>query len=226
VHAGTLTARRRQHHVRNPTESVVEERLYVHSVEQFARECQLAAGVFLPPNDIIEVATAIRRVLGSAADCLRQVRDPRVASITSAFAARALSALEYSDQTGDAHSARQTACAAIRLIAQRHAHTPVLLKDIARAVGVSPSYMCDTLRHCSGSGFVGHIHTARILKAIVLLGNPGYTIGEVSRQCGYPRSFQLARHLRTAIGVSPRHFRRLAVASVANRSVLMRNNRF
>jgi AraC-like DNA-binding protein len=196
---------------RNQSTLATFNSLHVQAVGQFAVQCQLAAGAFVPPTDSIRIATALHQALNVCAECFQRHADPRVAKIVIGLARQTLAAWASDNrpQKDSAGIAYARACDAITLIVQMHATPSLMLRDIARRNEVSPAYLCDVLQRYSGYGFLSHLRAIRVLNAAILLVTTEDSVGQIARKCGYPRTFQLARHFHATVGVSPSRLRRL-----------------
>ena len=103
----------------------------------------------------------------------------------------------------------ERATQAILIIMSRYSEASLTLHDLAAQMRLSHTYLSDVLARCSGYGFLEHLHAVRVLRAAAQLYRGSDSITQIARCCGYKREFQLARHFREYIGLSPSRFRRL-----------------
>lgn len=81
------------------------------------------------------------------------------------------------------------------------------LRDVARAVNLSPCHAARMLKQQSGLGFVSHLHRQRIAAARQLLADSLFSMKEIAAAVGYMHASQFSRHFRLESGVTPLAFR-------------------
>lgn len=189
----------------------------------FAAQCQLAAGVFVLSNDILETARTIHRTLAAARECLLVCPNARLVAVIAEFARRALGALEQHAAVCGAGSAQPSA-GALAAIVERHGSVSLTLREVSVAIDRSYAYVSDRVSKQTGYRFATHVHAFRVLRCAMLLADTADPMYRIARNCGYTRSFQLARHFKEMLGVAPMRFRRMldahrAVCSNPRRNV-------
>jgi AraC-like DNA-binding protein len=83
---------------------------------------------------------------------------------------------------------------------------PILLGELAGAVGVSAAYLCRRFRAEFGCGPVEALRGTRLDRAAHLLAQGAGRIGEVAARCGFDDPFHFSRSFRSFYGCSPRAF--------------------
>jgi AraC-like DNA-binding protein len=181
-----------------------------HAVQWFARECQIAAGVFVDPADSIEALNAVYAAVSAAPEASAALMFP----VALALVGLARSLLQWSrrcesstDQSGKP-SAHERSAQALDLVVVLHTRQSLTLRDIAAQLRIGDAHLCAVLKRTSGRGFLGHLHTIRVLHAIVLLAETDLTIKATARRCGYHHGPQLNRHFRKIVHTTPTRFRR------------------
>jgi len=90
----------------------------------------------------------------------------------------------------------------------RNVAKPFTLKEMAQAIGYSPSHLRSIFRSAIGISLGQYISQARLRKATGLLHRGGKSISEVADACGYTSLFSFSRAFRRAFGCSAREFRK------------------
>ncbi|MGQ0576861.1 MAG: helix-turn-helix transcriptional regulator [Pseudonocardia sp.] len=93
------------------------------------------------------------------------------------------------------------------LIERRHAE-PLSLRDVARALNLSPGHLTTTVRRRTGRTVGDWITERRMAHARRLLVETGMSVEEVGRAVGLPDPSYFARCFRRVHGLSPRGWRR------------------
>ena len=93
----------------------------------------------------------------------------------------------------------------------------VTIRELARAAGMSRSAFCTAFRRWTGSSAFEYIGCLRVRKARSLLEDPSLSIGEIALRLGYCDSCHFSRMFRRHAGVSPREYRRTALATFHDR---------
>ncbi|MFJ3473406.1 helix-turn-helix domain-containing protein [Microbacterium maritypicum] len=83
----------------------------------------------------------------------------------------------------------------------------VRVPELARLVGVSPTYLTTMFRRATGGGVLAHHTALRMARARQLLDTTEATIAEIASEVGYDDPFYFSRHFRRHHGVSPSSFR-------------------
>jgi AraC-like DNA-binding protein len=84
---------------------------------------------------------------------------------------------------------------------------PLSLRDVARAVRVSPGHLTSTVRRRTGRTVQEWITERRMVQARRLLAATALPVGEVARLVGYPDQGYFARVFGRAHGTSPARWR-------------------
>ena len=84
----------------------------------------------------------------------------------------------------------------------------ISLKDVARAVGLTPGHLTTVVRRKTGRTVLEWISECRMAEARKLLVQTDFTIEEVSRRVGYGDPAYFVRHFRRAHGTTPLGWRR------------------
>jgi AraC-like DNA-binding protein len=83
---------------------------------------------------------------------------------------------------------------------------PVSLQEIARALRVSPFYLCHVFSEESDFSLFSYLTVLRMQKAKALLAAGGMNVAEVALAVGYENSNYFSKVFKRRLGVSPRHF--------------------
>jgi AraC-like DNA-binding protein len=81
------------------------------------------------------------------------------------------------------------------------------LSDVARAIHVSPFYLCKIFKKATGLTFVEFRNRLRIESAMKLLANPNQSVSEIAYSVGFQSLTQFNRLFRRIVGQSPTTFR-------------------
>jgi AraC-like DNA-binding protein len=106
----------------------------------------------------------------------------------------------------------------VNQIAQRHGEHPGL-KEIARALGISPSHLRARFRASCGVSIGRHLRHLRLEQACGLLRLGPHRVSEVAEQCGFSSIYSFSRAFRLAYGVSPLAYRHSGRAAPVGRRV-------
>jgi len=178
------------------------------AVMRFIRECQIAAGTMIPPADPIAVARAMHCTFAAAPECFAVNPITEMAKVLLAFGERVIGRPDmWLTGSQSRRGCERRAGDAIRLIVARHSQPSLALRDIARELDVSASYLSEVLTRYSGYGFLTHLQATRVLNALILISRTSHSIGSVGSKVGYRHEFQLARHFFTRVGIHPARFR-------------------
>lgn len=82
------------------------------------------------------------------------------------------------------------------------------LKETAAELGMSESHLRKTFRDKSGQSVGQFIKRTRLARATALLAQSTTPIGEVAERCGFSSIYSFSRAFSSAIGMSPRAYRR------------------
>lgn len=131
------------------------------------------------------------------------------------FLAR-LRRLKLAGQPGAAAPAVPGLILRVNQIAQRHGGHPGL-KEIARALGISPSHLRARFRASCGVSIGRHLRHLRLEQACGLLRLGPQRVSEVAEQCGFSSIYSFSRAFRVAYGVSPLAYRHSGRAAPTRR---------
>jgi AraC-like DNA-binding protein len=81
------------------------------------------------------------------------------------------------------------------------------LSDVARAVHVSPFYLCKIFKKATGLTFIEFRNRLRIESAMKLLQNPRQSVSEIAYSVGFQSLTQFNRLFRRIVGRSPTAYR-------------------
>jgi AraC-like DNA-binding protein len=81
------------------------------------------------------------------------------------------------------------------------------LSDVARAIHVSPFYLCKIFKKATGLTFIEFRNRLRIESAMKLLANPNQGVSEIAYSVGFQSLTQFNRLFRRIVGQSPTTFR-------------------
>lgn len=104
----------------------------------------------------------------------------------------------------------------VNQIAQRQGEHPNL-KEIARALGISPSHLRARFRASCGVSIGRHLRHLRLEQACGLLRLGPQRVSEVAEQCGFTSIYSFSRAFRLAYGVSPLAYRHSGRAAPGRR---------
>jgi len=104
----------------------------------------------------------------------------------------------------------------VNQIAQRQGEHPNL-KEIARALGISPSHLRARFRASCGVSIGRHLRHLRLEQACGLLRLGPQRVSEVAEQCGFSSIYSFSRAFRLAYGVSPLAYRHSGRAAPGKR---------
>jgi AraC-like DNA-binding protein/mannose-6-phosphate isomerase-like protein (cupin superfamily) len=88
---------------------------------------------------------------------------------------------------------------------------PVSIKEIAREVGVSHSFLRAQFRRLRGRTPMAYLQALRVQHAITLIRNSDRGLEAIASLCGYDSASHLSRHVKRATGNSPGSFRTVVV---------------
>lgn len=88
-----------------------------------------------------------------------------------------------------------------------HLSKPLTLKDVARAVRLSPTYASRVYKTLTGETIWTTLTRLRLERAYTLLRETGYPVAEVARACGFADQGYFTRLFRHRYGFSPSSLR-------------------
>ncbi len=83
------------------------------------------------------------------------------------------------------------------------------LRDIARAVFVSPCHLSRTFKYLTGQSIVDYIQEQRLVKASELLATTDFSITEVAGRVGFNDAAYFATCFKNKIGTTPMQYRKM-----------------
>jgi AraC-like DNA-binding protein len=90
----------------------------------------------------------------------------------------------------------------VRVVLAAHVGAPLTLRDLARAVGCSPHYLCRAFRKATGSTIHGYREQLRLRAALAALAE-GEDLTELSLDLGYSSHSHFTANFRKAFGAPP-----------------------
>jgi len=88
-----------------------------------------------------------------------------------------------------------------------NANQPVMLKDVARHLRLSPEHLARVFRRDEGTTIRRFLQDARIDRARSLLAAGELSVDEIAREAGYSSSTLFCRNFKRATGVTPASYR-------------------
>jgi len=98
-----------------------------------------------------------------------------------------------------------------KMVVDRYAED-ISLGDAAKAVNVSPFYLCKLFRRSGGMTFTEFVARTRVEKAKTLLLNPNHRVSEVVYEVGFQSLTHFNRVFKKLTGKSPTGYRRSKLA--------------
>jgi AraC family transcriptional regulator, transcriptional activator of pobA len=144
---------------------------------------------------------ALRRELDERRDGYREAA---VAQLTLLLVAVSRLA---GDVVDDLRDNREPLLAEVFAVIEERYPQPLSLRDVARAVSVSPGHLTTTVRRRTGRTVQEWIVERRMVQARRLLAASDLAVAEVGRRVGYPDPGYFARVFARANGVSPGRWR-------------------
>lgn len=86
-------------------------------------------------------------------------------------------------------------------------HTPITVRDLAAAVGLSPSHLTRLFRTALRRTPAAYLRAERMRRARTLIERTSFSVAEVMAQVGLSDPSHFARDFRNAHGFSPRALR-------------------
>ena len=111
------------------------------------------------------------------------------------------------DVVGDLRLNEEPLLAEVFAVIERRYPEPLSLRDVARAVNLSPGHLTTTVRRRTGRTVLEWITERRMVQARRLLAATTLPVGEIGRQVGYPDAGYFARSFGRVHGVSPARWR-------------------
>ena len=183
--------------------------LTVDGLLRFYRECQIAAGTFIPPTDAARVLPAVWTALGAVPDVVEENALRPLGHTLLELAKHTLDQRwRQSGRPGGASGRRGCGDYALNVLLQTDVFSALSLTDVAACIGVSRWHLCRSIRHATGFGFATHLNGVRVLKAILLLANPTLEVKAIATACGYHHTSELDRDFKKWLHMPPTYLRR------------------
>jgi AraC-like DNA-binding protein len=112
------------------------------------------------------------------------------------------------DVAGDLRLQDEPLLAEVFGVIEEHYGEPLSLKDVARAVSITPGHLTTVVRRKTGRTVQEWILERRMAQARRLLVETDLAVEEVGRRVGYGDPGYFVRHFRRAHGATPRSWRR------------------
>lgn len=107
---------------------------------------------------------------------------------------------------------------ALTLIATSFHRSDLHLRDVAKAVQLTPWHLSRLLHREVGCGFASYLRTVRLDHSAVLLKSPQKSVKEVCAAVGYKYGSDFATQFKNRFGMSPNTWRRQTPRLVPDRS--------
>jgi AraC-like DNA-binding protein len=194
-------------------------------VARLVRDCQVAAGAWVPPVDILTVLGNIRRILSALPEEIPPEAKGPVCVVLYDIARHTLREHIPSDSMAVAASGPvRLAIRAIELILhEQEGDLKTRPSGIARSLRVSRTHLSHTVTVCSGECLGRQIEIIRTLRAVTLLVETERPIKQIAEAVGFRRTAQLDRQFRRWIHITPTELRCLFRTWVSSRDTTPRN---
>jgi len=111
------------------------------------------------------------------------------------------------DVVGDLRRSNETLLADVFDVIERSYASPLSLRDVAKAVGMTPGHLTTVVRRRTGRTVVDWITERRMNQARQLLATTDLPVGEIARRVGVPDAGYFARLFRHGNGMTARDWR-------------------
>lgn len=115
---------------------------------------------------------------------------------------------KISKKITDASSASLSVSQTAILYISDNFRTPITLKTAAEYIGITPTYLSETFRRQTGTGFKKYINNLRFDYARKLLLHSDMTVIEVCNESGFEDYANFIRRFKEKFGVSPTQYRK------------------
>jgi AraC-like DNA-binding protein len=141
----------------------------------------------------------------------RELRERRDGYREAALAQLVLLLVQVSrlaaDVVGDLRMNEEPLLAEVFAVIERRYPEPLSLRDVARAVNLSPGHLATTVRRRTGRTVLEWITERRMVQARRLLAATARPVGEIAREVGYPDAGYFTRLFTRAHGTTPTRWR-------------------
>jgi len=90
---------------------------------------------------------------------------------------------------------------------RRHYHEPLTLRDLGRAAGLHPGYLCQKFSEETGESPMARLARERVAAAQRLLMRTRLPIKQIGAQVGYPDIYHFSKRFKAIAGTSPNQYR-------------------
>jgi AraC-like DNA-binding protein len=111
------------------------------------------------------------------------------------------------DVVGDLRMNEEPLLAEVFAVIERRYPEPLSLRDVARAVNLSPGHLATTVRRRTGRTVLEWITERRMVQARRLLVGTARPVGEIAREVGYPDAGYFTRLFTRTHGTTPTRWR-------------------
>ena len=147
-----------------------------------------------------DVAACMERL---ARECARGSDERVLRGYMQVVLARALPLLALTNRTAEVTDVTY----AILQYLSRHFTEPVTLVDLARALGMSKSYVSHTFSQRIGTNFRTYVNTLRVDQACMLLRSTDRSITQILYECGFETQRTFNRVFVERYGATPSEYR-------------------
>jgi AraC family transcriptional regulator, transcriptional activator of pobA len=141
----------------------------------------------------------------------RELRERRDGYREAALAQLVLLLVQVSrlaaDVVGDLRMNEEPLLAEVFAVIERRYPEPLSLRDVARAVNLSPGHLATTVRRRTGRTVLEWITERRMVQARRLLVGTARPVGEIAREVGYPDAGYFTRLFTRTHGTTPTRWR-------------------
>jgi AraC-like DNA-binding protein len=176
-------------------------------VMRFARECQLAAPLFRDRIDLVEILRAAHRIIAAYPQSVAGSPGLRVTHSLVDFARRVFDSTLKSRSHQNTGVRVHHVAAGLGVLVSAHNESFFSLNQVASQLKLSEAYLSSMFTQYSGHRFVSHLHTIRVLHAVLLIATSEMSVGDAAHQCGYRHTFQLDRQFHKRLRITPSQFR-------------------
>jgi AraC-like DNA-binding protein len=176
---------------------------------RFSRECQIAAGAFLPPTDAAHVLPAVWAAMRAAPHFVEGKAPVAFSHVLLQLARHTLdqswrSSNEFDNQSRDI---RPCVIKALDIMFVTDRCKSLSLSGLAAGVSVSRWHLCRNIRTVTGYSFVTHLSGLRVLTAMSLLADRNLNVKATAALTGYHHTSELDRNFKRWVHMSPTSFR-------------------
>jgi AraC-like DNA-binding protein len=162
--------------------------------------------VVLLSRAAVEGGATAQEVFGASEDFIKRTASARTIEDLASWLAIVLN--RFTDFVFTLKRAKHadTIRKAERFIKERF-RSELTLEEVAKEVGLSPSYFSSVFKNEVGTGFAAYLNEVRIFKSKDLLKNRGIPIVEVAGMVGFLDQSYFSRVFKSLVGVAPGAYR-------------------